>query len=110
MGQELKVLGQVAPAATTQTTLYTVPASTKVTVSTLHVCNQNNANVNVRVRIKVNGAADDPKQFLLYNFPIDKNDVAAFTEGFTLNAGDVVAVYSDTANVSFQLFGVEVTP
>jgi hypothetical protein len=29
--------------------------------------------------------------------------------GLTLGAGDVVRVYTDTTNVSFSLFGVEVT-
>jgi len=35
-----KVLGQSNPAATTATTLYTVPAGTQAVVSTIAVCNQ----------------------------------------------------------------------
>ena len=39
MPQTHKVLGQSNPAATTLTTLYTVPASTSAVVSTLVICN-----------------------------------------------------------------------
>lgn len=35
-----KVLGQSNPAATTATTLYTVPSATSAVVSTISVCNQ----------------------------------------------------------------------
>jgi hypothetical protein len=109
MGEVLKVLGQRTPAATTQEALYTVPGSTVATVSSLLVCNQNNATVKFRVRIKVNGEADAAKQFIYYDAEIGKLDTFAATLGLTLGAGDVVAIYVDTANVSFNLFGVEVS-
>ena len=109
MGEVLKVLGQVAPAATTQTALYTVPAATVATCSTIVVCNQTNASIKFRARVKVGGAADDAKQFLFYDVVVLKNSSFTATIGITLGATDVVAVYSDTANVSFNLFGVEVS-
>jgi hypothetical protein len=40
MATTYKVLGQLNPAATTPTTLYTVPASTSTVVSTITICNQ----------------------------------------------------------------------
>jgi len=40
MANAYKVLGQVAPAATTDTTLYTVPAATEAVISTIVVANR----------------------------------------------------------------------
>jgi len=109
MGEALKVLGQSAPAATTLTALYTVPAATSVTASSLVVCNQNVAKIKFRVSVAVAGAADAPKQYLYYDVEVLGKNSFTFTIGFTLAATDVVRVYSDTANTSFNLFGVEVT-
>ena len=102
-----KVLGQVKPAATTDTTLYTVPASTETVVSTLSVTNMSASAASFRVRIKVNNAADDDKQYLAFNAPVDGNDVLLLTFGASLAAGDVVRVYGSTADLVFQLFGTE---
>lgn len=107
MTASLKVLGQVVPAVTTLTDLYTVPSATSTTVSTLNICNQNNAIVNVRVSVAVAGAADDPKQYILYNCQLSAYDSFSLTIGMTLAATDKIRVYSDTANVSFNVFGVE---
>ena len=40
MSDSLKVLGQIAPAATTETDLYTVPAATQTTVSSIVIANR----------------------------------------------------------------------
>jgi hypothetical protein len=109
MGELLKVLGQAAPAATTQVDLYTVPAATTATISTIQVCNQNATKTTFRVRVRVNGAANDNKQFLFYDQAVLGNDSMTATVGMTLGAGDVVSVEAAAANVSFNLFGVEVT-
>jgi hypothetical protein len=109
MGEVFKVLGQAAPAATTQVDLYTVPAATTATISTIQVCNQNATKTTFRIRVRVNGAANDPKQFLFYEQALLANDAMTVTLGMTLGAGDVVSVYAGAANVSFNLFGVEVT-
>ena len=109
MAEASKVLGQIVPAATTLTDLYTVPGATEAIISTLVVCNQNAAKVAFRVSIAPAGAADDPKHYIYFNTELLKQDSVFATIGITLAATDVVRVYSDTANVSFSLFGVEVT-
>ena len=40
MATTYRVLGQSNPAATTATTLYTVPAATSAVISTINICNQ----------------------------------------------------------------------
>lgn len=109
MATAYKVLGQSEPAATTQTTLYTVPSATQAVCSTLSVCNKAAAAGTFRVRIKVNNAADDDKQFVCYDAPIQAKDTLLLTFGATLGAGDVVTVYASSADQTFQLFGSEIT-
>lgn len=109
MAEALKVLGQLAPAATTLSALYTVPASTSATASSIVVCNQNASKIKFRVSVAVAGAVDAAQQYLFYDVDVLANASLVVTMGMTLAATDVVRVYSDTANVSFNLFGVEVT-
>ena len=108
MATAYKVLGQLEPAATTETTLYTVPSATEAVCSTLSVCNKNATAGTFRVRIKINNAADDDKQFVMYDAPIAAKDTLLLTFGATLGAGDVVVVYGSSADLSFQLFGSEI--
>lgn len=109
MATAYKVLGQSEPAATTDTTLYTVPSATQAVCSTLLVCNKAATNGTFRVRIKVNNAADDDKQFAVHDAAIAAKDTLLMTFGATLGAGDVVRVYSSSADLTFQLFGSEIS-
>lgn len=108
MTDTAKVLAQVNPAATTLTTLYTVPAATSAAVSSIVVCNQSTAS-SFRISIQVAGAADNAKQYLYYDTVIPANDTFVATIGITLATTDVVKIYAGSANLSFSLFGVEIT-
>lgn len=103
-----KVLGQVAPAAATATTLYTVPASTQAVCSTLSICNRDLATA-YRVSVRPAGAAQDVKHYLVYDAVIAANDTILLTLGITLATTDVVTVYAGTSALSFSLFGAEIT-
>lgn len=109
MATAYKVLGQQEPAATTETTLYTVPASTQAVCSTLSVCNRTTSGGTFRVRIKINNAADADQQYVCFDAPIAAKDTLLLTFGATLGAGDVVRVYASNADTAFQLFGSEIT-
>lgn len=108
MATAFKVLGQSIPAATTNTTLYTVPASTSAVCSTLSVCNQG-VSTTVRVAIRPAGAAITASQYIIYDAVVSANDTLFFTLGVSLATTDVVTIYAGTANVSFSLFGSEIT-
>jgi hypothetical protein len=108
MATTYKVLGQLEPAATTETTLYTVPSATQAVCSTLSICNKAAAAGSFRIRIKVNNAADDDKQFFAFDAPIAAKDTLLLTFGATLGAGDVVVAYGSSADITFQLFGSEI--
>jgi hypothetical protein len=109
MAETLKVLAQLdVPASLTA--LYTVPALTQVTVSSLVICNRSAASRTFRVSVAVGGAADSVEQYLYYDAVITKNSTFAASLGLTLGAGDVVRVLASAAgNLSAALYGVEVT-
>lgn len=102
-----KVLAQSYPAASTLTDAFT--ASVPVVVSTIKVCNQNEVDATFRVSVAVDGAADEAKQYVYYDVPLEANDTFSATEGWTLGAGDVIRVRSDSGRCSFNLFGAEVS-
>jgi hypothetical protein len=107
MATTYKVLGQSNPAATTLTTLYTVPAATQAICSTLSICNQGVSTL-VRVAVRPAGEAINNKHYVVFNLAINANDTLPLTLGITLSATDVVSVYAETATVSFNLFGSEI--
>jgi hypothetical protein len=103
-----KILGQENPAATTLTTLYTVPASTSAVASTLTVCNMGGSQTSFRVAVRGGGAAIANKHYLYYDLTIPGNDAFASTIGLALSSGDVVSVYAANTNLAFSLFGQEI--
>lgn len=108
MAQSYKVLGQSNPAATTLTTLYTVPSLTQAVCSTLSVCNLG-ASTTYRLAVRPSGAAISNQHYLIYDGAVNSGDSIFLTLGISLDATDVVSIYAGTANVSFSLFGVEIT-
>ena len=109
MATTYKVLGQSNPSATTATTLYTVPASTQTVVSTITVCNQAATAATYRIAIRVAGAALATSQYIAYDVSLPANASDTLTLGITLNATDVITVYSSTATMSFGAFGSEIS-
>lgn len=104
-----KVLGQVAPSATTNTTLDTVPSATQVVISTIVVCNRAATAATFRIAVRPAGATLANEHYIVYDSTIAANDIVALTMGITLAATDVVTVYASTANLSFSAFGSEIS-
>lgn len=109
MAEVRKVLGQAAPAATTNSTLYTVPAATEAVVSTVSVCNREDAPATFRLAVRPAGAAIADQHYVVYDAVIKANDSVFMTIGLTLAATDVVTVYASSALLTFSLFGAEVS-
>lgn len=109
MATTYKTLGQSTPAATTDTTLYTVPAATSTVCSSLVVCNQNTTASTYRVAVRPAGAAIAGQHYLVYDASLPGNSSDTFTLGITLAATDVVTVRASTTLLSFGLWGVENT-
>jgi len=109
MADSLKVLGQADPAATTTTTLYTVPDMTQTTVSSIVAANRTGSAITFRLSVHVGGASADDKQYLYYGKSVAANDTLNIVIGITLNQEDVVKVYTSASNMSFNMFGCETT-
>lgn len=108
MANTYKNLGQSSPNATTETDLYTVPASTSAVCSTLVVCNRSATATTFRVSVSVGGGATANKDYLYYDLAIGGNDTFVSTLGVTLATTDKVRVYAGAATLSFGLFGTEI--
>lgn len=109
MATVYKVLGQSNPAATTATTLYTVPSATSTVVSTIVVANLSTSAATYRISIRPAGAAQTNAMYLAYDVTIGANDSTALTLGVTLATTDVVTVYGSSANLSFNAYGSEIS-
>jgi len=110
MPQTYKVLGQSAPNAATTANVYTVPASTQAVVSSIVVTNRNNnANITYRLAVQPAGAALANQHYIAYDSTVTALDTVALSLGLSLGNTDVVSVYSANSNVSFSVFGVEIT-
>lgn len=107
MAINYKVLGQVSPAATTNTTLYTVPSSTSAVASTLVIANRG-VTTTVRVAVRPSGATLANQHYIIFDTFVNNNDTLFLTIGIALATTDVVTVYAGTADVSFNLFGSEI--
>ena len=107
MATTYKVLGQSQPSAVTPTTAYTVPSASSAVISTIAVCNLGGYPTTFRVAVRPDAETLANKHYVVYDATIAPQDTATFTLGITLDATDVVTVYSLSGLVSFNLFGSE---
>ena len=107
MGITYKVLGQVAPAATTATDLYAVGAGKQSVISTITVCNRSTA-ATYRIAVRPAAATLANQHYVTYDATVAANDTITLTIGMSLSATDVITVYASTANLSFSVFGSEI--
>jgi hypothetical protein len=103
-----KVLGQSAPSATTNTDVYTVGAGKQSTISTIAICNRASTQATYRIAVRPDGATIANSHYIAYDSIIAGNDTVFLTVGITVDASDVVTVYASTANLSVNIFGVEI--
>jgi hypothetical protein len=103
------VIAQSAPAATTNTDLYTVPAATQVVISTLVIANRAASSATYRIAIRPNGVTLANQHYIAYDITVGASDSTTLTLGLTIDAADIVTVYASTANLSFSIFGSIIT-
>jgi len=104
-----KVLGQTAPAATTASGIYTVPAATQTVISTVVICNRGATAATFRLYLRPNDEALVDKHYLVYDAAVAANDTLFLTLGVTCDASDVLYGYASSANLTFQAFGSEIS-
>jgi hypothetical protein len=109
MADTYKVLGQLAPPATTLAVLYTAPSGVQTQVSLLTVCNRSATPTTFRISVAVGGAPDSGQQYLYYDSTIGANETKSVGVGLTLRNDDVIRVQAGSDNLTFNAFGVEVS-
>jgi hypothetical protein len=110
MPTNYKVLGQSAPANTSNADLYTVPAATQAVVSTISITNDTGTAATARIFIRVAGAAAGLTNAIVYDTSFAANSTTALTFGITLGATDVISVRTGTADaLTFMAFGSEIS-
>jgi hypothetical protein len=109
MATNYKVLGQEAPAATTATTLYTVPSATETVISTIFVCNRGTDASTFRIAVRPNAATLADEHYIAYDVLILGSTSTAITVGVTMDAADLLEVYASSGDLSFNVFGSEIS-
>jgi hypothetical protein len=104
-----KVLGQSAPAATTDTNVYTVPSATETIISTIIVANRAATAGTFRIAVRPNGATIANQHYIAYDVPIAGADSTTLTLGLTLDAADVLTFQASSADQSINVFGTEIS-
>jgi hypothetical protein len=103
-----KVLGQSAPAATTDTNVYTVPSATEAIISTVVIANRAATAGTFRLAVRPNGASIANQHYIAYDVPIAGADSTTLTLGLTLDAADVLTFQASSADQSINVFGTEI--
>lgn len=105
-----KILGQAAPANTSNADLITVGTGKSQIISTLVVSNTTATAATCRVFARIAGAGAATTNAIIYDVSIAGNGLQAFTLGISLAATDVLTIRSGTANaLTFTAFGTELS-
>jgi len=113
MANTYKILGQVNPSANTQSNVYVVPAATSTVINSVQIANQSatNSSYSLIVMPSANFAnpASNSMYYIIRGSTIPASDAATLTLSLTLPAGAILAANTNSANISFSAFGVEIT-
>lgn len=97
-------LGQSAPSASTNTTVYTV-TSGKTASTTVSFCNRGSVAVLVRLAVCATSTPASA-EYLEYDASIPANGTLE-RSGIVASSGKLFVVYASTANVSVNIYGFE---
>jgi len=99
------ILGQSALAATTNTTVYTVPASTHAVVN-INVLNRSASTAaTVRLALSSTGTPGN-SEWIEYDVSLPKSAVLERT-AVSLDASKNIVAYTDGSEVSVSVYGIE---
>lgn len=103
----MSLLASVRPTATTETALYTVPASKKAVVN-VTVLNTGTIKARIRIGQKSTNTTLSATDFIYaYDLTIGPGDPPFQITGIALSASQAIRVYTDLATVNFHVNGLE---
>jgi RecG-like helicase len=89
--------------------MLTVGAGKSVVASTLSVCNRGTTAATYRVAVRPSGTALANQHYMIFDASIMPKDTVTLSVGITMATTDVLTVYASSANLSFSLFGAEIS-
>jgi len=98
------ILGTEDLAATTNTTVYTVPQDTFAVVA-VNVTNRNSQSRNIRIATAADDSPDDA-EWIEYDSELLGNGVIE-RSGVVLDAGKKIVAYSNSTDVNVVVYGIE---
>jgi hypothetical protein len=99
------ILGQSTPSATTNTTVYTVPASTLAVVNVNVVNRSTSDTADVRIAI-AEGASPTTAEWIEFDAVVPARGVLE-RAGIAMNASKRLVVHCSTADCSVSVYGLE---
>lgn len=112
MATNYAILGQAAPADTSNAALFTVTTAHNYVVSSIAIANTTASAATYRIFARKAGAAAAASNAIVYDSTVPGNSTVTLTLGVTLDgtAGDVISVRSGTANaLTFTAFGSDIS-
>ena len=98
------ILGQFAPSAATNTTVYTCPATT-FAVASISICNRNATGITARLGLSAT-ATPGTAEWLEFGVTIPANSVLERT-GLVVDAGKNLVVWASGTGASAVAYGIE---
>jgi len=98
------ILGQVSPAATTNTVVYTVPSATTA-VATISIVNTTVLSIAIRLAIASSGTPTT-SEYIEYDTIIPANGMLE-RSGIVMNATKAVVVYAASTGLGVSVYGYE---
>jgi len=109
MATTYKVLGQASPTSNANTDLYIVPASTQAVISSIVISNRDSSNNTFRIAVRPGGETLNVKHYISYDTDVPARDTISLSLGISLGNTDIVTVNRMSGNISFSLFGAEIS-
>jgi hypothetical protein len=100
------ILGQAALSTSTNTTVYTVPASTLAVVNINIVNRSTSSTAEVRVALATTAGSPTNAEYIEFDAVIPVRGVLERT-GIALQATENIVVFASTANCSVSVYGLE---
>ena len=111
MGFQEKQLGQLRPASTTATSLYSPGVGITAIIKSIVVCNTTAGDATAQIFIDDNGSTYSEETALFYNMPIDGNTTTQIDTYYpmSVDAGNIAVRSSVSSALTFTIFGAEVS-
>jgi hypothetical protein len=87
-----------------------VPAATQTIISTINVVNTHASTADViRIAVRPDGATLANEHYIVYGVSLSAGATFTYTGGITIDATDIITVYSTNGTSSFNAFGSELS-